>query len=508
MKRYEIRYQILNIALLFGLAIAPAIQSANAENENLAKQLSKAFRSAIEKVEPAVVSIQAERRTEPTTNVQGDVPDWFRQFMPPQFRGGPQPQERRQEWQGTGVLISPDGEILTNNHVIAYQAPLGNSIENKIADKINVTLADGNFYEAEVIATDPQTDIALIKIKAAKTLPYANMGDSDQLEIGDWVLAIGNPFGLSHSVSQGIVSAIGRTGTDVPVGTSMFSIKDYIQTTAAINPGNSGGPLINLDGEIIGVNNAIQTAGAVAGNIGIGFAIPSKLAKRVVKDLKEFGKVNRGFIGVEMEAGDDWRDYYREEHGINYGAKISGITSDSPAEKAELNEGDVILKVDGVKVRDNGHLINLVTQRLAGDDIELLIFRDGKEIKKSITLMERPEQIAIAQNDIERYLGMKLSTLTPELAEEKGYASTITGVLVSDVDPAGPAAEKDIQAGDVISEMNDKSVQSVDDVEEILTAIIDEMRSENDDDRPILFKVHRAGSGSHKFVAPYITLDE
>ncbi len=501
MKKF-VSHRFFTMVLLIALALAPTAQQTEAQNGNLAKQLSKAFRNAIEKVEPAVVSIQAERRGNTRPQIPSDVPEWFRQFMPPNMQP-PQMPERRQEWQGTGVIIGPEGEILTNNHVIAYQT----GQENRIADKINVTLSNGDFYEASVIATDPQTDIALIKIDSDKPLPYSTMGDSDQLELGDWVLAIGNPFGLSHSISQGIVSAMGRTGTDVPVGTAMFSIKDYIQTTAAINPGNSGGPLINLDGEIVGVNNAIQTAGAVAGNIGIGFAIPSNLAKRVVKDLKEFGKVNRGFLGVEMEVRDDWRDYYREEYGINYGAKISDFTNNSPAKEAGLQQGDVILRVDGVKVRENGHLINLVTQRLAGEELELLIFRNGEEIKKTVTLKERPETLVAAQGDVERYLGMELQTLTSEMAKEKGFDETMSGVVVSRVNPAGPAAEKDIQEGDVITEMNDKSVQSVGDVEEILTSIIDEMRSENDNDRPILFKVHRTGSGSHKFVAPYITLE-
>ncbi|MBZ0254757.1 PDZ domain-containing protein [bacterium] len=210
-----------------------------------------------------------------------------------------------------------------------------------------------------------------------------------------------------------------------------------------------------------------------------------------------------------MELTDDWRDYYREEHGINYGAKISGITADSPAEKSDLQVGDIILRVDGVKVRDNGHLINLVTQRMAGDDVELTIFRNGKEIKKTVTLAERPEKMIVATNDIEKYLGMKLETLTPEKAKEAGYPDSLTGVYVTDVNPAGPAAEKDIEPGDVISEMNDKSIRSVDDVEEILTSIIDEMKSEKDDDRPVLFKVNRAGSRSHpKFVAPYITMED
>ncbi|MBI1387605.1 MAG: PDZ domain-containing protein [bacterium] len=502
------RYATYGIAILIAIfSVSPA---SFAQDHNLAKELSKAFRSAVESVNPAVVSIQAESKTEPVQSAE--IPEWFKQFLPPGYNNGDQsPQERRIDWQGSGVIISPEGEILTNNHVVSYTNRMGQSTD---ATKINVTTADGGYYEAEVVAVDPQTDVALIKLKDTKDkkFPFAKFGDSDAMQIGDWVLAIGNPFGLNQSVSEGIISAKGRTGADVPVGAnSEFQIKDYIQTTAAINPGNSGGPLINLDGEIIGVNNAIQTAGAIAGNIGIGFAIPSNLAKKVIDDLKQYGKVNRGYLGVKVqEISPEQREYYINEYGINYGAFVKEVLSDSPSKNAGVEEGDLILRVDGVKVHDSGHLINLVTDRRAGDKVELLLLRKGEQLTKTVTLAERPDTIEVASASTlsEKYLGLDLDTLTAEKAKELGYPEDLKGVLVTDVVPGSSASQKNIAQNDVITEMNDKPVANVDDVEAILTKVTDEMKSDNDDERPILMKVHRAGSRLHPiFVAPYIELN-
>ncbi|MEW6235382.1 MAG: Do family serine endopeptidase [Candidatus Omnitrophota bacterium] len=489
-----------------------------AQTENPAKALAHAFRQAVEKVIPAVVSISAEKnvKIKKMPEIPGgqkdnpdmpNLPDIFKYFFPDDmFRI---PQERKSAWQGSGVLISPKGEIMTNVHVVDS------------AEKLTVTLDNGDEIEAEVVAVDKETDVALIKLKQDGEYSYAKIGDSDQLMVGDWVLAIGNPFGLSQSVSQGIVSAKGRTSSDVPIGGGSFTIKDYIQTTAAINPGNSGGPLINIDGEIVGINNAIQTAGGIPANIGIGFAIPSNLAKFVIDNLREFGRVKRGYIGVKLSNLDvsDVAKYYKQEYGINHGALIAEVMPDTPGAKAGLEAGDLIIEYNGEKVKDDGALVNMVTKTPVGSTVTLTILRQGKKITKEMVLTERPSVDELAkveessspgqaQSLSEELLDMAVETLTPEKAKEKGYDEKQKGVLVTKSIPGGAAFNVGIQPDDVIEYINEKSVENALEFKGILEKIKEKMTEEKDDSRVVMLRVNRAGGrGFPRFIAPTITLD-
>ena len=313
------------------LFCSPAITPAFSQDDAIL-QLSSAFRHAIEKVRPAVVSISAEKESTTVEQEMKDLqdkdkdrydnlPELFKRFFPnaEDFKKQIIP---KRGWQGSGVIISVSGEILTNYHVV------------EDADSLTVTLDDSREMKAEVAATDQETDLAIIRIKGDGPFSSAVLGDSKKMQVGDWVLAIGNPFGLSQSVSEGIISAIGRSISKVTVGTD---IADYIQTTAAINPGNSGGPLVNLDGEVIGINNSIQTAG-VAGNLGIGFAIPTEIAKSVVDNLKKFGAVRRGAIGILLQSDPVQIQQYYQKYQINHGAIITKIYPGQPAEKSRAAE--------------------------------------------------------------------------------------------------------------------------------------------------------------------------
>ncbi len=503
------RFSLIVVSLM-ALSVAMPTHSQK-DVENPAKILATAFRNAIEEVQPAVVSISAEKETtieQPNGEDIPDLPEIFKYFFKEDMLPDPMEQFKR-TWQGSGVIISPEGEIVTNVHVV------------KEAEILSVTLDNDETYTAKVKAIDEETDIALIQLEGEGTFPYATLGDSEQLQVGDWVLAIGNPFGLSQSVSQGIVSAKGRTSTDVPIGGSRFSIKNYIQTTAAINPGNSGGPLINLEGEIVGINNAIQTSGGIPANLGIGFAIPSSLAKTVIESLQEFGRVRRGYIGVEMESlqNSEAEDWYKQEYGVTYGAIVNKVRPKTPAEEAGIKEGDLIIEFDGKKIRDSGALVLMVTQTPVGTPVNLVVMRDGERKVIELTLAERPDPseflsqspqpTPISDEDlISQLLGMKIDTLTPELAEEKGYEDELKGVIVTQVAPGGPASERGIQVDDVIDDVNNKPVTNEEEFEEVLQNIYDQLRENGSQGRVILLRVHRAGSRAYpRFVAPKIQLD-
>ncbi|MBN2327704.1 MAG: Do family serine endopeptidase [Candidatus Omnitrophica bacterium] len=485
--------------LLFSTVFASAQQ-------NAANMLSESFREAIAQVKPAVVSISAEKNVKPVDAQKqfdmDDVPDVFKRFFGEDFfRNNPyRNMSPKRDWQGSGVIISTEGEVLTNNHVVNG------------ADSITVTLDDGRNVEADMdsVKSDPGSDLAIFKLKENGDYPYAKLGDSDSLQVGDWVLAIGSPFGLNQTVTEGIVSAKGRTSSDVQIGGEEFYVKDYIQTSAAINPGNSGGPLINLNGEIIGVNNAIQTAGAL-GNIGIGFAIPSNLAKSVIDSLKEFGEVRRGYVGVYLKPleSDDIAKWYKQEFGIDQGVFVESVIPDSPAEEAGLKEGDVIILFDGEKVTSPGQMINMVTTLSPGTKVELTIIRKGKRMTKNLTLAQRTQEIAMTNS--QRYLGLKIETLTPEIAEALGYEKDKQGVVVAQVAPGGSADQVDIQQNDVITEvnMNGDPVTSVAQFEEILSDIVDQMKEKGEKDHLILLHIFRADRKyPDKWVAPTIRLQE
>lgn len=406
----------------------------------------KAFVDVAKRVTPTVVSITSAKvvkvKNNPLFDLFHDDP-WGR-------NNRDNGREYRQQGLGSGVIISNDGYILTNNHVISG------------AEEISV-LIDNKEYAGKLIGTDPKTDVAVVKVDA-KNLPAIALGNSDNLEVGEWVIAVGNPFSLelAHTVTAGIVSGKGRAPG---IGDGSLYYEDFIQTDAAINPGNSGGALVNLGGELVGINTAIVTGGYGGGNVGVGFAIPINLARHVMQSLIETGRVIRGYIGVDIQRVDD---KLARAYGLPdaAGALVSRVRPDGPAKGAGLKEQDVVTEFDGKKIRDNNHLINLVAAYKPGTRIPLKVWRNGKEIQLAVVLGERPEddqptKLSRSENDEETSLGLQVSTLTPELASRFEIDTDESGVVVTDVDRNSQAAREGIDAGDLISEVNRQAVKTV-----------------------------------------------
>jgi serine protease Do len=368
--------------------------------------------------------------------------EFFRHFF-----GQIPEQEMKQRSLGSGVVVSGDGYILTNNHVVAD------------ADEILVTLSDKKKYEAQIIGRDPKTDLALIKIKTENTIPAARLGDSDKLMVGDWVVAIGNPFGLGSTVTAGIVSAKGRV-----IGAGPYD--NFIQTDASINPGNSGGPLFNLNGEVIGVNTAIVSQSG--GNVGIGFAIPINMAKSVMPQLKERGKVVRGWLGVSIQ---EVTQEIKEQFGLKTeeGALIGEVTKGSPADKGGLKRGDVIINFDGKKVKAMSTLPAMVAETPVGKKVEILIIRKGKEKRLTITIGELEEDTRVAATipKIEESFGLSVQELTPEIAESLSLKGE-KGVVISGIENGSPASDAGLQRGDLIQEIEHELVETLDDYKKIM----------------------------------------
>ena len=378
-------------------------------------------------------------------NDQGGPPPGFGGGNPfEQFRRffGQMPHEYKQHGLGSGVIVSPDGYILTNNHVVGG------------AESIHVTLMDKREFTAKVIGKDPKTDLALIKIDTKEALPAAALGDSDQTEVGDWVVAIGNPFGFSLTVTAGIVSAKGRV-----LGSGPYD--DYLQTDASINPGNSGGPLFNTAGEVVGINSAIYSS--TGSNNGIGFAIPIDLAKYVMQQLKEHGRVIRGWLGVEVqEVTPDLADSLGMKQA--HGALVAGVDSKGPAAEGGIQRGDVILRFDGHEVHDEHELPALVAQTPINAKVPVELFRGGKHMTLQVTVGERKEtQTAAAQGEEPGgSWGMQVGDITPDVARQLHLSST-KGVVIRRVTPDSPAADAGLQPGDVVIEMNHQKIDSLDD---------------------------------------------
>lgn len=441
-------YKILTLLLILLIGATAPLLAQDAGLESL-RETGKAFRSVARDVSPAVVYIQVEkevpvRSRDPWTNPFEGSPfgdEFFRRFFgePPRGETPDRPQ-RRATGQGSGFLISADGYIMTNNHVVGD------------ADKITVQFQDGREFAAELVGADPPTDVALIRIAAKEDLPYIRLGDSDHLEVGDWVLAFGNPFGLSHTMTAGIVSAKGRSGI------GLTDYENFIQTDAAINPGNSGGPLVNLDGEAIGMNTAIFSRSG--GYMGIGFAIPINMAKNIYLQLAEHGKVTRGRIGVYIQ---DLTRELAESFDIDQrqGILVSQVMVGSAAEKGGLKQGDVIVKLNGEPVENVAAFRNKVALTRPGTTVELEILRKGKVRAHKIvvdameveTAAVGGEPAAEAGTDALPLIGLRLQKLTPELAEQFGYQHH-TGVLVAAVEPDSVAARAGIEAGALIEEIN------------------------------------------------------
>ncbi|RME62864.1 MAG: DegQ family serine endoprotease, partial [Nitrospirae bacterium] len=349
---------------------------------------------------------------------------------------------------GSGVIVSEDGYILTNNHVI------------KDADEILVKLVDKREFKGKVIGSDPKTDLAVVKIDA-KGLPAIKIGNSDELKVGEVVLAVGNPFGLSHTITMGIVSAVGRSNVGVA------DYEDFIQTDAAINPGNSGGALVNIRGELIGINTAIfSTSG---GYMGIGFAIPSNMARSVMQSIIKYGKVIRGWLGVTIQ---DLTKELAEEFKVKgqKGALVTDVVKDSPADKAGLKKGDVIVEFQGKEVRDVRHLRNMVAETPPGTEATLKIIRKGKEKTLTVTIGEFPEEMAALRGEhiTNALKGVSIQNLTPEIREQLDIPERVKGVVVTSVEPDSPAYGK-LLRGDVIEEINGEKVENIKDYERAIS---------------------------------------
>ncbi len=436
------------------------IGSATSPIENVSlNNFNNAFIEVAEKVTPSIVSITVVSKMEndPHKGFDFDWPFNFRDRMPRERQGG-----------GSGVIISDDGYILTNNHVV----------ENAVSVKI--TLFDNEELDAEVVGTDPLTDLAVVKVDA-KDLPAAYLGDSDKLKVGSWVMAIGNPLNyLTSTVTAGIVSAIGRN-INIIRDADGYGVEDFIQTDAAINPGNSGGALVDLNGAVVGINSAIATNGFSASYIGYGFAIPINLAKSVAQDLIENGEVSRGYIGVrigEVDAATAKAVGLEKPMGI----MIQGIVEEGSASSEDIQAGDVILKVDGKDVNKPNQLQSYIATRRAGSSVELVIYREGKELKRNVVLKAREksenEDTKLAdtkkskrKNDGElsevsfKDLGLTVTDLPESVAKRYKVEE---GIFVQDVKQFSKAANQRLFKGLVIVEVDKKPINSVEEFEEIV----------------------------------------
>jgi serine protease Do len=411
----------------------------------LADQLSDLFEGTSEKVSPSVMPIFSEQEVKVSSSF-GSPGDPFRDFFGDDFfkhffgQIPPGDQKQTVRGLGSGVIVSSDGYILTNNHVV------------QDAEKLTVVMPDKKKYTAKVIGTDPQTDVAVIKIDA-KGLPAAQLGNSDNVKVGQWVIAVGNPFQLLHTVTAGIISAKGRSSV------GLADYEDSIQTDASINPGNSGGALADLDGNVIGINTAISSPSG--GSVGIGFAIPSNMAKRVMDELIDKGKISRGYLALVPQDIDENMAKALHLKSAD-GALVGDVTPDGPADKGGIKRGDIITQFDSKKVANSTELRNLVAQADPGSAAKITLLRDGKEMQVTVALGERPKGRGGRESQPEQQqpdeqtskkLGLSMQNLTPDIAQQLGYLHE-HGVVITDVSSGSPAEDAGLQQGDLIKEVN------------------------------------------------------
>lgn len=442
--------------LVFAAALSAFAAGAGARD-------SGSISSMVKRLSPSVVNISTTNvtRIEPFGSPYQD--EYFRKFFDRFFNEQFPGREFRKKGLGSGFILSTDGYILTNNHVV------------RKAEEIEVILQSGDRYSAGIVGKDPKTDLALLKIEAEKPLPAVRMGDSSVLEIGDRVLAIGNPFGLGHTVTAGIVSAKGRA-----LGIGQYD--NFIQTDAAINPGNSGGPLFNFEGEVVGVNTAVIARGQ-----GLGFAIPINMASMVVEQLKTHGRVVRAWLGVMIQ---DVTPEISEALGIDRreGGLISEVKEGSPAAEAGVRRGDVVVSVNGEKIADAAALARKLALLEPGVPTEFVVLRDGGEKTYSIRLVEHPDNQksgeAEARRDVERGLGIEVSDITQTIRNRLGVKRS-EGVVVVSVAPGSVASEKGIRVGDLVLEINGNPVRGLSDYKRIL--------AESGERKTLLFLIERKG---------------
>lgn len=475
------------VALVAGALLSTGLRPApvqGADDAQALHDLSGVFSRVAEHAYPAVVSIMVEKEVAvqpgPMPFGPGMGPEEFFErffgFGPPQRRapgrqgqGRQQQQQRRPmvQGQGSGFIVSPDGYIITNHHVVA-EADDG---------RIKVALADRRQFDAEVVGSDPQTEIALLKIDAAG-LPTLPLGDSDALRVGEWVLAIGSPFGLTHTVTAGIVSAKGRG--NVGIGDQGF-YADFIQTDAAINPGNSGGPLINLKGEVVGLNTAIFTRSG--GYMGIGFAIPINMVRYIEAQLREKGGITRGFLGIGIQ---DLTPDLAEAFGLaeGKGVLVTTVNDGSPAQKAGLQRDDVIVEFDGRPVEETGSFRSRVASTLPGTKVDCVVVRNGERTTLTVEVgaLDAEAQMAGVTGAPGKAtdLGLTVQELTDDIAEQLGYENE-AGVVVSGVEPDSAAAMAGIRNGALIQEVNRKPVSTIKEFEEAV--------AQSDAGRPVLLLI-------------------
>jgi serine protease Do len=466
------------VIFLMGLILAaPAaaeapvdVKAAQKELAELNKQdtLSSMFRLVAKIVRPAVVEVRVTKWVK-----EPDIDELFKRFfgeddfgfrfqIPPNRRIVPiQPRRRQLRGLGSGVIVNAaEGYVLTNYHVVAG------------ADEVEVVLEDGRKFEAEKILPDPQSDLAIIKIKG-ENLTEAVLGDSSKMEVGDWVLAIGAPRGLRETVTAGIISAKGRM-TNPAGGVELY--QDFIQTDAAINQGNSGGPLVNMRAEVIGINNSIVTSSG--GNEGIGFAIPSNMARNILTQLVEKGKVVRGFLGVRIQNIDN--QGMAESLGLpnTEGALVADVGENTPASEAGLKPGDVIVKVDGKDIVNANELRNDIARLQPGKTVPIELYRDGKKKTLDVKIAVQPKEIAgeiggeggpVGEAPANRF-GLQVATMTKELAEQQGYKESVKGVLITDVDSGSDADEQGLRPGMVILSVDGKGVTTAEEFNKFISS--------------------------------------
>jgi len=447
-KKIVIALLMVGALVGFGYGVSTAVKNNTTPNSTVVTNsdipmVPANFSELAEKVRPGVANIQVVKKIK-------NIDFGFRHFSGTPFGEknpfgdffGPFAEENpprgfEQQGVGSGFVMNRDGYILTNNHVV------------EDADQIKVKLTTGKEYDGKIIGRDPKTDLALIKINASSDLQPLNLGNSDDLKVGSWVVAVGSPFGLEQTVTAGIVSAKGRV-----IGSGPYD--NFIQTDASINPGNSGGPLINMKGEVVGINTAIIASGQ-----GIGFAIPINMAKEIAPQLQEKGHVTRGWLGVSIQEVTPAlaKSFDLKEKN---GALVAQVVSGSPAEKAGIEQGDVVVEFDGKEVTDSKDLPRIVASTPIGKAVTIKLLRNGKALDRQVKVGEMEEKVEVAKAPSHKSLGITVQNLTPEIAKGLGLKKD-TGVVVTRVEPGSPAADAGIQAGDVVQEVNRKAVKNVED---------------------------------------------
>jgi len=476
------------------LGLAASFMLAQPIDPAIARAAPESFADLAEEMSPAVVNISSTQKVDvqrrngliPNLPPGSPLEEFFRRFgergQGQEEEEDEEPIEREARSLGSGFVIDPDGYIVTNHHVIDG------------ADTITVQFDDESEFEATLVGSDSETDVALLKITGDDPFPYVKFGNSDDVRVGDWVMAIGNPFGLGGSVTAGILSARHRN-------INATAYDDFLQTDASINRGNSGGPMFNMDGQVIGVNTAIFSP--TGGNVGIGFAIPSNMVQRVVGQLREFGRAKRGWLGVVINAvTKDIAQSLGMEKAR--GAIIASVNENSPADKAGFKPGDVVLKFAGEDVKDNSHLVQLVGKQPVGETIRVRVLRDDKEVNLRVKLGERPlpeDQVASAApsetpDEVApaSVLGMNLRSVTSDMLEQMELPDDIGGVAVIDVKRSSDAGRKGLSPGDVIVQVNGKSVATPEEVEAQVAA------AEKQGRPTVLLRLFRNGTYFHTAV--------